>query len=50
MLNGEFIIQQTYLPDDERWYVHEVNFLDYGRFSNKEAAVEFREFLNEKYR
>lgn len=46
---NSYIVQQTYLPEDKRWYVHEVCFLDMGRFSSKEAAEEFKEFLEEKY-
>jgi hypothetical protein len=46
---NSYIVQQTYLPEDERWYVHEICFLDQGRFSSKEAAEEFKEYLVEKY-
>lgn len=45
---NSLIIQQTYLPEDDRWYVHEVCFMDMGRFSTKEAAEEFKSFLTEK--
>jgi hypothetical protein len=47
---GDYIIQ--HVADDRTgrpWFVQEVALLDMGRFSTEKAAVEFREFLEDKY-
>ena len=42
-----FIIN-NYPEDKYPWYVQEVNYLDYGRFTTKEAAEEHLKFLNKE--
>lgn len=42
-----FIINY-YKGEEFPWYVQQVNYLDYGRFTTKEAAEEHLKFLNEE--
>lgn len=46
--NGDFVVQQPYAPEDERWYVQCVGLLDYGRFDTEEEAIKHKKFLLEK--
>lgn len=49
MQTGEYIVQQPYIQEnDNRWYVQQISLLDYGRFSTREAAIEFLDFLHDK--
>lgn len=49
MINtGDYIVQQPYLPEDERWYVQGISLLDYGRFNDEKTAIEHKEFLEQK--
>lgn len=44
---SRFVI--NHYPDDKYpWYVQEVNYLDYGRFTTKQAAEEQLKFLIEE--
>lgn len=43
---GDYIIQQD--PEDELWYVQEIQLLDMGRFKEQKAAHEHWQFLSNK--
>jgi len=49
MLKRNTFIINHYPEDKYPWYVQQIQYMDYGRFTNKEAAEEHLKFCSKEF-